>query len=294
MLDKARLHARGRLPPGYEPNLGEKKPFLLDARCCRFLGVPYAEVVARTLAGGCDEEVLAWAHARGGARGDESCHVWSSFMVKLGWRDERAEALRQRIAAAGIAGAGIETSFEYIDADEGRPPGGTALWEGGGTNLVVVMGVAGSGKSIVGRSLAAALGWDFVEGDDLHPAENVAKMASGTPLGDAERAPWLEAVRAEAESRRGAKGCVVACSALKEAYRLALAPDPAQSRFVYLKSEFELARGRLVSRKGHFMKEGMLRSQFDALEEPTAALTADASQEPSALVAGIRAGLGLA
>src|SRR5271169_4956828 len=88
MLDKIRLHAKGALPPEYHPNLGEAKPQGFDARCCRFLGVDYAGVRARALEGGCDEEILSWAHERGGPRGDEECAVWNRFIATCGWRDD--------------------------------------------------------------------------------------------------------------------------------------------------------------------------------------------------------------
>jgi len=129
MLDKIRLHAAGRLPPEYAANLGEPRPFLFDARCCRFLGVPYADLKARVLAGGTDAEVLAWAETHGAARTDDECNVWNRFMTKLGWRDDRGAVLRERIAAAGLAGQPIETFFDFLEADEGRDPGRERRWE---------------------------------------------------------------------------------------------------------------------------------------------------------------------
>ena len=129
MLDKIRLHAAGRLPVEYQANLGDGKQLLLDARCCRFLGVPYAELRARTLEGGTDEEILAWAHARGTPRTDEECHIWNRFVLKLGWRDERSHVLPQRIRDAGLTGKPIETLIDHIEYDEGRDPVGTRAWE---------------------------------------------------------------------------------------------------------------------------------------------------------------------
>ncbi len=123
MLDKIRLHAAAQLPPEFVANLGEGNPRVLDARCCRFLGVAHADLAARTLAGGTDEEILAWAHARGAARSDEDCAVWNGFMAKLGWRDEVSERLQQRVREYGLADRGIETFFDLIEADEGRPLG---------------------------------------------------------------------------------------------------------------------------------------------------------------------------
>ena len=124
MLDKIRLHAAGQLPNDYVANLGESNPRVFDGRCCRFLGIAYNDLVARTFAGGTDEEILAWAHARGTPRTDEECTVWNAFMTKLGWRDEVHERLKQRITESGLVGRGIETMFDLIEADEGRPIGG--------------------------------------------------------------------------------------------------------------------------------------------------------------------------
>jgi gluconokinase len=294
LLDKIRLHARGALPPEYHANLGDPKPALFDARCCRFVGVRYGELRDRALEGGCDEEILAWAHARGAPRSDDECVVWNRFMTKLGWRDDRSDALRERVAEYGLAPGAAQTFCELIDLDEERPAGATRSWEAPPVHLVIVMGVAGCGKTTVGRALSGALGWEFVDADELHSPANIAKMAAGSPLDDADRAPWLAAVRADAEARvaRGA-GVILACSALKEAYRLAIAPDPGSRRFVHLKGDYELLRARLAARSGHYMKESMLRSQFEALEEPLDALTVDAGLAPDEIVGRIRGTLGL-
>jgi gluconokinase len=129
MLDKIRLHAAGKLPPEYVANLGETKPFFLDARLGRFLGVRYDELKARTLAGGADEEILAWAEARGIPRTDEDCANWNRFLTKLGWRDDRSAVLAQRVVESGLAGKGVETIFDLIDHDEGRDPARDRPWE---------------------------------------------------------------------------------------------------------------------------------------------------------------------
>ena len=129
MLDKLRLHAAGRLPADYVANLGDEKFLTLDGRCCRFLGVRYAELRDRALAGGTDEELLAWAHARGTPRTDEECHVWNRFLLKLGWRDERSAVLPQRILDAGLSGKPIETVIDHIEFDEGRDPVATRAWD---------------------------------------------------------------------------------------------------------------------------------------------------------------------
>ncbi|WP_442887292.1 DUF5069 domain-containing protein [Congregicoccus parvus] len=122
MLDKIRLHAVGKLPEEYTENLGEWRPQLFDARCCRFLGVSYKAIVERTLAGGTDEEVLAWARAQGSVRPSEDVIIWNAFMRKLGWRDDRSATLRQRIAQSGFEGRGIQTFFDLIECDEQRDP----------------------------------------------------------------------------------------------------------------------------------------------------------------------------
>jgi gluconokinase len=128
MLDKLRLHAAGQLPTPYQSNLGDG-PFFLDGRCCRFLGVRYADLRDRALAGGSDEEVLAWAHANGATRTDEECHIWNRFIVKLGWRDERSAVLPQRIIDSGLTGKTIETLVDHIEYDEGRDPVATRAWD---------------------------------------------------------------------------------------------------------------------------------------------------------------------
>lgn len=135
--------------------------------------------------------------------------------------------------------------------------------------VIVVMGVSGSGKSSVGSALAATLGWLFVEGDDFHPAANVAKMSRGEALTDEDRMPWLAALREEIERCRSEGGrCVVACSALKRAYRLSLRrPGESDVVFVFLSGAEALIRRRMSERE-HFMKTGMLESQLATLEEP--------------------------
>jgi carbohydrate kinase (thermoresistant glucokinase family) len=136
--------------------------------------------------------------------------------------------------------------------------------------IVVAMGVSGSGKTTVAALLAAALGWQFQEGDDLHPPANVEKMRGGTPLTDADRLPWLRTIAGEIDRWRetGASG-VVTCSALKRAYRDIIIGSRPEVQLVYLKGSFELIRSRLAARHEHFMPAALLESQFAALEEPT-------------------------
>lgn len=136
--------------------------------------------------------------------------------------------------------------------------------------IVVVMGVSGSGKSTVAALLAAALGCQFQEGDDLHPRENVEKMHSGIPLTDADRMPWLRKIADEIDGWRARGECgVMTCSALKRSYRDIIIGDRSDVVLVYLKGSHELIRQRMTARHEHFMPVALLDSQFATLEEPT-------------------------
>jgi gluconokinase len=135
--------------------------------------------------------------------------------------------------------------------------------------IVVVMGVSGSGKTTIAERLAAAEGWPLLEGDSFHPPANVAKMAAGTPLTDDDRWPWLRAIAAAIDAYRArGENAVVACSALRRAYRDVLIGDRSGVRLVYLKGSRNLIADRLGARKGHFMPAALLDSQFSTLEEP--------------------------
>ncbi len=127
MLDKIRLQAAGKLPAAdYAANLGKG----FDSRCCNFLHVNYDELKARVLAGDLnDEQLLAWAHERGGPRTDEECEVWSGFMMKRGWRDEGNEILQRRIKESALEAKPVATMFDYLDFDEGRDPVAIAAWQ---------------------------------------------------------------------------------------------------------------------------------------------------------------------
>jgi gluconokinase len=129
MLDKIRLHAAGQLPGAYQANLGDAQFFVLDGRCCRFLGIKYADLRERVLVGASDDEALAWAHAHGTTRTDEECHVWNRFLLKLGWRDERSVVLPQRIRESHLEDKDVQTLIDHIEYDEGRDPVGTRAWE---------------------------------------------------------------------------------------------------------------------------------------------------------------------
>jgi carbohydrate kinase (thermoresistant glucokinase family) len=157
--------------------------------------------------------------------------------------------------------------------------------------IAVVMGVSGSGKTAVGQALAADLGWPFLDGDDFHPDANVAKMAAGTPLTDADRWPWLDRLAAEmvAINARGADA-VVACSALKQAYRDRF-HHAGDVRFVHLKGDFATIAARLGARSHRYMPRSLLASQFATLEEPADAIVVDVRDAVPAQVAKIRAAL---
>jgi gluconokinase len=295
MLDKIRLHAAGKLPADYSCNVGDHSPGMFDTRCCGFLRVRHAELTLKVLLGDLtDLGLLAWCHERGGPRTDEECYIWNQFMMKRGWRDEGNVRLRQRIAEGGLESKPILTMFDYIEFDEGRDPVSTRAWELRDPLVVVLMGVAGTGKTTIGLKLAAELGWSFRDADEFHPPENIEKMSRGIPLTDRDRAPWLAAIRAhiDASLARG-ESAVVTCSALKEAYRQALVADPAKVKLVHLAGDFALIAGRLAERQGHFMKPEMLKSQFEALEAPAGALTIDIAPPPEEIVARIRRELAL-
>jgi carbohydrate kinase (thermoresistant glucokinase family) len=135
---------------------------------------------------------------------------------------------------------------------------------------LVVMGVAGSGKSTIGEALSQRLGWRYEDGDSFHPAANVAKMSAGQPLTDDDRWPWLKAIAAEIERcRQAGQHIIIACSALKRAYRDILVHGRDDVRMVYLIGSHDLIADRLGHRKGHFMPPGLLDSQFATLEPPS-------------------------
>ena len=160
--------------------------------------------------------------------------------------------------------------------------------------VVILIGVAGAGKTTIGGALANRHGWRFVDGDDHHSAAAVAKMHAGAALTDADRAPWLASlhrIAAAAVDRR--EHVVIACSALKERYREGLRGTLRQVRFVYLKANEATLRRRLEERAGHFAGPALLASQLSDLEEPTDALIIDAMRPPQEIVDAIAWELGL-
>jgi gluconokinase len=158
--------------------------------------------------------------------------------------------------------------------------------DGRAADCIVIMGVAGSGKTTIGRLLAKRLGWRFIEGDNFHDPGNLRKMAQGTPLTDSDRGGWLARLHEAIVENRPA---VVACSALKRSYRRMLQGDLAGVRLVYLSGDFDLFYERLSGRKDHYMGASMLRSQFADLEVPDLeeATHIDASRPADEIVAEI-------
>ena len=155
--------------------------------------------------------------------------------------------------------------------------------------VLIVMGVAGSGKTTVGSLLAERLGWPFFDADDFHPEANLEKMRGGMALSDADRLPWLERLRELIVDCLGRnQSAVLACSALKESYRRTLAEGDPRVRFVFLQVDPEVLAQRLEQRTGHFFARPLLDSQLSALEAPANALTVDASRTPEEIVQEMR------
>jgi len=151
--------------------------------------------------------------------------------------------------------------------------------------IVLVMGVAGAGKTTIGEALARGLGWPFIDADDYHPPENVAKMKAGMPLEDADRWPWLSRLNKELKERDQA---VLACSALKASYRERLAQGIDDFVTVFLQGDFALINERMKGRRHRYMPAALLESQFAALEPPADAIRVDVAADPSSCVALIR------
>ncbi len=155
------------------------------------------------------------------------------------------------------------------------------------------MGVVGAGKTTIGTLLAQQLGWEFVDGDTFHPPSNVVKMSRGIPLTDADRLPWLQAIRdAMVQWTAEHRNVVLACSALKPSYREMLRISP-EVRFVYLKAESQIIEARLRARHGHFATSDLLASQLADLEEPRDAIAVNVDPAPDEIVANILRQLGL-
>jgi ribose 5-phosphate isomerase A len=171
-----------------------------------------------------------------------------------------------------VADAAGVRRLDSARAHRGTPP------------ILVVMGISGAGKSTIAEELAARLGWAFEEGDALHPEANIAKMHAGIPLTDADRRPWLDGVAAWIDGQRAKKEPgIITCSALRRSYRQIIIGDRPEVRLVYLRGGRDVIAEHLAGRHGHFMPPGLLQSQIDTLEEPTAdedALTVDVGRPP--------------
>jgi gluconokinase len=159
--------------------------------------------------------------------------------------------------------------------------------------IVVVMGVSGSGKTVVGQALAAELGWPFFDADDFHPEANVAKMAAGTPLTDDDRWPWLDRLAAEMAviDKRGGNA-VLACSALRQVYRERIS-RAGDVRYVHLAGDHDTIAARLAARTHHYMPPSLLASQLATLEAPADAIVSDVRDTVAVQVAKIRTALNI-
>ena len=175
--------------------------------------------------------------------------------------------------------------MDLKSANPGRPP----------AIIAVLMGVSGSGKTLIGEALAGSIGGRFIEGDQYHPQANISRMASGQPLRDEDRWGWLDAIAAEIASADRAGGTlVVACSALKRAYRDRLRAASERIVFIYLEVSRDTAAARVAARRGHFMPPSLIDSQFAALEPPAPdeeALYLDGAGDPADLVSQALAAL---
>ena len=156
--------------------------------------------------------------------------------------------------------------------------------------ITVIMGVSGSGKTTIGRLLAEALGRLFFDADDYHPPENIEKMNAGIPLTDEDRKPWLDRLN-QLCLQHETTGMVLACSALKEAYRKNIKGAIKEVSWIYLKGSFDLIMERMKQREHHYMPHTLLQSQFDILEEPTQTFTLEIDQDPHLMVEKIMAHL---
>lgn len=157
--------------------------------------------------------------------------------------------------------------------------------------VIFVMGVSGSGKSLIGEQLANHLGIPFVDADDHHPDANIQKMSHGIPLNDEDRTPWLNELNRLARNKYS-RGCVMACSALKEDYRLRLMYSiESRTIWIYLKGSFDEIFERMNKRAGHFMGANILQSQFDTLEEPAHAIAISIADSPEQIITNIKIAL---
>jgi carbohydrate kinase (thermoresistant glucokinase family) len=167
-----------------------------------------------------------------------------------------------------------------------------SVLESAAVTPVVVMGVSGCGKTTIGRALAARLNAGFLDADDFHPAANVEKMRAGIPLNDDDRAPWLAMLNEQLRSNTAAgQGVVLACSALKNCYRVAIASGFPRVDWIFLDGSFDVIAARMRERSNHYMPESLLRSQFEALEPPDDAICIAVELSPAEQVEAALAAL---
>ena len=157
--------------------------------------------------------------------------------------------------------------------------------------MIIVMGVSGCGKTTIGKGLAKHLHLPYYDADDFHPSSNIEKMKKGIPLDDQDRLPWLNTLADQIQTWDRQGGAVLSCSALKESYRKLLASKSKPIDWVYLKGSFELIQSRLEKREGHYMKSGLLQSQFDALEEPKYGISISIDNSPETMISTILSNL---
>ena len=157
--------------------------------------------------------------------------------------------------------------------------------------IIQVIGVSGCGKSTIARNLAKAMGIPYYDADDFHPIENVEKMKNGHALDDSDRASWLSSLSAHLQKWEKDGGAVLACSALKEKYRVVLSQGLEDCHWVFLAGDYELIYNRMKSRQGHYMSETMLKSQFDTLEVPSYGIHIDINKSPEEIVNIIKSSL---
>ncbi|MDP4262915.1 MAG: gluconokinase [Bacteroidota bacterium] len=152
-------------------------------------------------------------------------------------------------------------------------------------SVIYIMGVSGSGKTLIGQKLSRATGIPFFDGDDFHSTANKKKMQEGYPLTDEDREEWLMAINHLAKNEAGKKGAIIACSALKEKYRLLLSQDiNTLVHWVFLQGDFQLINERIQARKDHFMPALLLESQFETLEIPRHAIVIDIANSPGRII----------
>lgn len=153
--------------------------------------------------------------------------------------------------------------------------------------VIYIMGVAGSGKTTIGKLLSAETGLPFFDADDFHPVANKAKMKAAQPLTDEDREPWLEKLNAVAAEQAKVKGAIIACSSLKEKYRIILSSGIAKTYWIFLQGNYNFIRKRMEGRSDHYMPVQLLQSQFDSLEMPASAFTVDIENEPAVIISTI-------